>query len=74
MYQLRNIDGWRRKWLLMTFLISLSMIGYVSYKFSFYSLFNDSDLLWNTLKVIVLWSVTIYFIWDLYNHFIIRSD
>ena len=74
MYQLRNIDGWRLKWLLITILLSVSIIAYVSYKYSFYSLLNDTALLWSTTKVIVLWSVSIYFIWDLYNHFIIRTD
>jgi len=74
MYQIRNIDGWRLKWLLMTIPLSTVIIGYVSYKYGLYSLFNDSFILWSTLKVIVMWSVTIYFIWDLYNHFIASSD
>jgi len=74
MYQLRNIDGWRLKWLLMTIPLTMIITGYVSYKYGLYSLFNDSVLLWNTLKLIVLWSVSIYFVWDLYNHFITRSD
>ena len=74
MYQLRNIDGWRLKWLLMTIPLTMIITGYVSYKYGLYSLFNDSALLWSTLKVIVLWSVSIYFACDLYSHFITRKD
>jgi hypothetical protein len=74
MYQIRNIDGWRLKWLLMTVPLAITIIGYVVYKYSFYELFTDSSLLWATLKVFVLWSVSIYFICDLYTHFITRSN
>jgi len=68
MKELKKIDGWRFKWLMISVVMFVAYFTYVSSKYGFYAVINSQEIIFKTLKAYVISAVTIYFIWDIYNY------
>jgi hypothetical protein len=68
MKELKKIDGWRLKWLMIAAVMFVAYLTYVSSKYGFYNVIDSQEIIYKTLKAYVISVVTIYFIWDIYNY------
>jgi len=68
MKELKKIDGWRLKWLMIAAVIFVAYFTYVCSKYGFYNVIDSQEIIYKTLKAYVISVVTIYFIWDIYNY------
>ena len=68
MKELKKIDGWRLKWLMLSAVMFVAYFTYVSSKYGFYSVIDSQEIIFKTLKAYVISAVTIYFVWDIYNY------